>query len=66
MVDEVQGTLVLRNYRSVNPTIPAKLTRVKAAAVRDELPADTPRITPEERAKTLAYRRDGVMKLMGH
>jgi hypothetical protein len=65
-VGNLEGTLVARNYRAVSDTVPPVLTVVKAADLHDLLPSDTPRITPEERAKGLAHRRDGVMKLMGH
>ncbi|HEY9469154.1 MAG TPA: DUF1214 domain-containing protein [Propionibacteriaceae bacterium] len=61
-----QGTLVFRNYRSTRPTNPPLLTKVKLADLMDHLPSDTPRITPDERAAALAYRRSGVMRMMGH
>jgi hypothetical protein len=61
-----QGTLVARNYRAVEATVPPVLTVVKFADLHDRLPSDTPRITPGERAQALAHRRDGVLKLMGH
>lgn len=62
----LEGTLVTRNYRCVSETVPPEITVVKVSELKDKLPADTTRITPEERAKSLAYRRDSVMKLMGH
>jgi hypothetical protein len=62
----LEGTLVTRNYRCVSETVPPRLTKVKLSELPDFLPAETARVTPEERAKALAYRRDGVMRLMGH
>lgn len=62
----LEGTLVTRNYRCVSETIPPQLSVAKVEDLYDHLPRGTPRIAPEDRARALAYRREGVMKLMGH
>ena len=50
-----QGTIYGRWYDCDSCPTPS-LTRVKLADVRDHLPADTPAVTPEERAKELRAR----------
>ena len=45
-----------RGDRYPDPTI----VKVKLADVRDHLPADTPVVTPEQRAEQLAARREAA------
>jgi hypothetical protein len=56
-----EGSLAVRFLLAEAPTKPA-LRAVPLAALRDELPADTRRVTPEERAATLLARRRAVWR----
>lgn len=56
----LQGVIVMRNYRSRSATVEPSLVKIKADELADYLPADTPAVTPEERRKALAYRRSAM------
>ncbi|MET0988393.1 MAG: hypothetical protein ABW034_23585 [Steroidobacteraceae bacterium] len=57
-----RGVFIMRNYcASIHPA-PA-LRVVKAAELRKHLPADTPRITSEQRRDALEHRRQGFLRL---
>ncbi|AEV76783.1 hypothetical protein MycrhN_6326 [Mycolicibacterium rhodesiae NBB3] len=53
------GILQARFYRA-NEYPEATVTKVPVAEVRDHLPADTPVLTPQERAAQLRHRRTGA------
>ncbi len=59
----LEGTMVGRNYLSTS--IPAKpvVTRVKASEVFDHLPADTRKVTAQQRKAALDYRRTAYLKM---
>jgi len=57
--DNKWGMLQMR-FNRASEAPPAKCTRVKLADVRNHLPADTPVVTPEERRKQLAARREAA------
>ena len=60
----LQGSLVFRNYRASRAPVPQ--TRVmKLDQVLASLPADTRRVSAEERAAQLRSRHAGVLKLHG-
>lgn len=59
-----EGVICFRNYRShVQPNITAR--RISLADLDSLLPADTRKVTPEERQETIAYRRAGYRKSLG-
>jgi hypothetical protein len=55
--------IVTRNYRELSAVGAPTVTKVNLGALRDHLPAGTPTITPEQRAKDLDYRRRGLLRL---
>ena len=58
------GTVVFRNYRTELEPVPTT-TRVKFADLSTVLPKATARVTPEQRAKSIAHRGEGMWKLYG-
>ncbi len=60
-----EGTIVGRTYHAKSMLRTPEIKVVKAADLRKHLPADTTYLTPAERQRALAYRRDGYMKLYG-
>jgi hypothetical protein len=59
-----KGLMLLRNYRSSKSTVP-NVRRVRLAALDDHLPADTSRVTPQERSVELRRRRDAYRRRHG-
>jgi hypothetical protein len=59
-----EGTVVFRNYRTELEPVP-KTTKLKFADLHSNLPRDTARVTPEERAQSIAQRGDGMWRLYG-
>ena len=59
-----KGQLLLRNYRS-SSSATGTVKRVKLADLMDSLPADTKRITPEERREVLRQRRASYLRRHG-
>jgi hypothetical protein len=64
-VDSLQGTLVFRCYFAERPPN-ASARVVHFPTVRDQLPKETPTITPEERARQLSKRRVAVLRRYGY
>lgn len=58
------GTMVVRNYRSPEPTTPPALRRVPVRDLRAALPVDTPTTTPAQRQEALDYRRAGTTSFL--
>lgn len=52
-----EGVVVLRNYKERSASAAPTARLVDLAALRDELPAGTPTVSPEDRAKALLARR---------
>eukprot|EP00456_Euglypha_rotunda_P014574 TRINITY_DN14602_c0_g2_i1.p1 TRINITY_DN14602_c0_g2~~TRINITY_DN14602_c0_g2_i1.p1 ORF type:complete len:405 (+),score=77.45 TRINITY_DN14602_c0_g2_i1:49-1215(+) len=59
-----RGQILLRNYRSVTSSIP-DIRVVKLDRLEQALPKETPRVTSEQRATTLARRRTMYLKRHG-
>jgi hypothetical protein len=57
----VRGNLTYRNLQSEN-SADFRTRLVKRAALAEALPADSARVTPEERARLLHARFDGVRR----
>jgi hypothetical protein len=57
----LQGTIVIRNYRSRSETIEPKLIKVKTTQLAEHLPA-SPTVTPQERRTALEYRRSAIQR----
>jgi Protein of unknown function (DUF1214) len=57
-----QGTIVFRNYRATSRPVPVT-RKVMFAELNNHLPADTVRVTEEERTKAIEYRREGLRRL---
>lgn len=55
--------LVTRNYRELSQVGRPTVTRVKFAELREHLPPRTPTVTAEQRAKALAHRRRGLLRM---
>jgi len=55
--------IVTRNYRETSKVAPPVARVVPFAELRDHLPAGTPTVTAEQRARDLAYRRRGLLRL---
>lgn len=64
-----RGVILLRfdgvKERTFDPAKHPRATLVKLAQLRDHLPADTPRITPQQRAAEIASRRQHVQRRLG-
>jgi hypothetical protein len=56
----VDGTLTARFLHAEEAPM-VRFTRLPLAALREALPADTPQVTPDERAASLARRRRAVV-----
>lgn len=59
-IGNLQGVIVMRNYRSRSQTVAPSLTKVKVSELAEHLPAGTARVTPAQRAQALAHRRAGT------
>lgn len=55
----LQGLLIGRWYRCSSHPVPT-LKKVKLADLRSHLPAETPKVTPDERQQALRRRREGA------
>jgi hypothetical protein len=53
----LEGSLVMRDYKDPDGAPAPELHFVKTAEIRSHLPADTPTVTAEDRARALAHRR---------
>ncbi len=60
------GILRIRQYHQVKDVATPTAMKVKLADVRKHLPADTPRVTPAERAAVMDIRRQGILRRFGH
>lgn len=60
----LQGTVVFRNYKATTQPVP-RTEKVKLADLDRYLPADTARISADERAAALTARRQAYLKLYG-
>lgn len=60
----LEGTMVVRNYRDPTATTPPAVRVVKAAEPRSVLPPETPIVTPDDRRQALARRRAGARALV--
>jgi hypothetical protein len=59
------GTLVVRNYRARDDTVPPTLRVVPLADLAAALPEGAARRTPEERRRDLEHRRAGIRAFFG-
>jgi hypothetical protein len=55
----LEGTIVMRNYRSRSETVEPTLVTVKTAQLAGHLPG-SPTVSPDERRKALEYRRSAT------
>lgn len=60
-----EGTIVGRAYHAREVPSQPTVTLIKAAEIDRHLPADTRRVTPEERAKAMRVRRKGILQMFG-
>ncbi|HTK63819.1 MAG TPA: DUF1214 domain-containing protein [Pseudonocardia sp.] len=60
-----EGVVVLRNYKERSASVSPTARLVDLAALRDELPAGTPTVSPEDRAKALLARRSAYHDAYG-
>ena len=58
------GEIFFRNYFTTESIVP-KVTKVSFDALLSHLPTDTKLISEEERAKAIAYRREGFVSMYG-
>ena len=58
----LEGVIVMRNYRSRSQTVAPSLVKVKASELGKHLPADTARVTAGERREALDYRRSATQR----
>lgn len=52
-----EGVVVLRNYQEQSPSVSPVARKVKLTDLHAELPAETPMVSPEQRAERLRRRR---------
>jgi|KBSSwiStaDraftv2_1062776.scaffolds.fasta_scaffold122441_2 hypothetical protein len=60
------GILRLRQYHQEKDVATPTARKVKLADVRRQLPAETPTVSREERAKVVEVRRQGILRRFGH
>jgi hypothetical protein len=56
-----EGTVVVRNYRSVGATVEPSIRRIKL----NEIPNGMTRVSPDERRRQLEHRRRGIAAFFG-
>lgn len=62
-VGRTEVVIVTRNYREVSRVDGPTVTVVPFSGLREHLPAGTPTVTAEQRAKDLEHRRRGMLRL---